>query len=74
MFKVLRATYWPTGQTTEIPGGPPIHWQRVNWRCIGEARDMQEAIAKYGGRPVLEWIGEQPVHYVQEGAPERRGK
>ncbi len=35
-----------------------IHWERVKgWRVLGIADSYEQAREKFGGRPVLEWIG-----------------
>jgi hypothetical protein len=35
-----------------------VHWEEVTtWPILGMAKDYDEARAKFGGRPVLQWIG-----------------
>jgi len=46
MYRVLEIIYKPAPGDTFT----------VSWREIGTAIDMQDAIAKYGGHPVLEFI------------------
>lgn len=43
MKNVLRPTYIAIGD-----------WFAVRWVVIGQARDMDDAKAKFGGHPVLE--------------------
>lgn len=46
-----------TGETTQTPDGL-IRWHRVSeWIHQGFAADMQDAKAKFGGYPVLEFVG-----------------
>jgi hypothetical protein len=61
MYKVLspRPKTEKTGETTIGSDGELIKWHRVtSWPELGTAKDMEEAIRKFGGRPVLQWIGE----------------
>jgi hypothetical protein len=60
MYKVLstRPKTERTGEVTTGPDGEPIKWHRVtSWPELGTAKDMEEARRKFGGRPVLEYIG-----------------
>lgn len=46
-----------TGETQQTPDGL-IRWQRViEWPHLGFAENMAEAKAKFGGYPVLEFVG-----------------
>jgi hypothetical protein len=59
MYRVLstRPQTERSGEVTHSPEGE-IKWHRVKaWPELGTAKDMQEAREKFGGRPVLQWIG-----------------
>lgn len=56
MYRVLKPRYEKTGEVTQTPEGP-MRWHRVIWVDVGMARDMPDAKAKFGGYPVLEFIG-----------------
>jgi hypothetical protein len=59
MFKVLatRPKTERSGEVTPSPEGE-IKWHRVkDWPELGTAKDYEEARRKFGGRPVLEHIG-----------------
>ncbi len=66
-FRVLKPAFFPTGQVTDTPGGP-IAWNRVSWRCIGQADSMEAAKEAFGGSPVLEWAGPaRPQEIAERG-------
>ena len=59
MFRVLKdmPRTEKTGEATQTPDGL-IRWRRVaEWPHQGFAENMAEAKAKFGGYPVLEWVG-----------------
>jgi hypothetical protein len=60
LYRVLspRPKTEKTGEITYDSDGEAIKWHKViSWPELGTARDMQEAREKFGGRPVLEYIG-----------------
>ncbi len=45
-------------QFRDPESGRTLHWHRITtWPQIGTANSYEEARAKFGGRPVLQWIG-----------------
>ena len=59
MYRVLATApkMVKTGAVTQTPEGP-IHWHRVTeWPHLGYANSYEEAREKFGGRPVLEFVG-----------------
>jgi hypothetical protein len=60
VFKVLapRPKTEKTGEVTQGPDGEQIKWHRIaSWPELGTAKSYEEARRKFGGRPVLEYIG-----------------
>lgn len=59
MYRVLKPTYQPTGETTQTDG-VLVKWHRATFVDLGLARDMTEALRKFprsslnGYSPVLE--------------------
>lgn len=61
MYRVLstRPETEKTGESFMQPNGEIGRWHRVvAWRELGTAKDMEDARQKFGGRPVLEFIGQ----------------
>ncbi len=64
MWQVLSARPFTerTGEKAYVAdtrGEPTIlHWERVkDWPILGTASSYEEARRRFGGRPVLAWIG-----------------
>lgn len=58
VYRVLKAKYAKTGETTLDAEGRVIKWQKVaEWLHLGFADGMEDAKRKFGGAPVLEFIG-----------------
>lgn len=56
VYRVLKPRYEKTGEVTQTPEGP-IRWYRVDWIHQGYADNYADARARFGGRPVLEYVG-----------------
>jgi hypothetical protein len=57
MYVALKPIYEKTGEVTYGPDGKPMPWFRVSWSELGRVRNLTEAKSKFGGSPVLAWIG-----------------
>ena len=59
MYRVLTPIFEKTGEVTYKTVGNGTYqtqWERVTWIERGLAADMEDAKAKFGGSPVLDWI------------------
>lgn len=69
MYNALKPQYHKTGEMVDTPNGPsPV--VAVSWQLLGQAKDMEDAKAKYGGHPVLSWINPFNLVRVEKGGVE----
>jgi hypothetical protein len=63
MYRALRSSPLTRKTDEQVPGAEPgVRYHEVTrWPVLGIVQSYQEARERFGGRPVLEWIGEPQI-------------